>query len=635
MAGWIVSSEYQGALSKHVRRNNEKEIVCNMGQRVSLLLNVLQASKQEVEPVYKREVKKPLVSSPTLPCSGFLEMQKISGKWEKYWFEYTDFALTWCADETRATPEGRAVVAYVESELSQSVGTSSSSSRTPGPGGPPGPVDPNASMGEPSLLDFTTGRKGQDVKDAVSQTATIRVVTTTRSFLLRSTAKTLISEFAAVMRRDLDRVLPDQLSQLKISAMQELRPLLLEQDLIQAARYAALTKTLPPFHDRHGYDEELPITSTRKEKSGVLSMALDEGTWQDFYFVLFDRNLFYYQDSKSTVPTGFVTLTYASLTLDPDGLNRGEFSFNVKTPLATVTCRTKHAVALSEWIACLQNTMTTQLQLKTKIRSTSRKVLEDIHKLAIDHMTMENLLTKPLAVQQFQKFISHIGHAPALDLYLAISKIKSKSSEEQEEFIKQFWKEFLAPGAPTVIASIPEEVRLSLQEKKDTAMGLDFLDPVQDIIKQHLERDFEIFKGTKHFRKLNLLHGGKRGEDLKRDVEVFDSASAQSFLLKVKGHKMSQEVKFSKKNHVFTIGRDKSNMLVIEDSRVSRSHARIEYTDEQCEYIDLGSSCGSKLNGKPVLRAKLRPGDVVEIGQSTLIFQLKRRRRVYSFPFSI
>jgi len=47
----------------------------------------------------------------------------------------------------------------------------------------------------------------------------------------------------------------------------------------------------------------------------------------------------------------------------------------------------------------------------------------------------------------------------------------------------------------------------------------------------------------------------------------------------------------------------------------------------------LGSSCGSKLNGKPVLRAKLRPGDVIEIGQSTLIFQVKKKKR--TFPFSI
>ena len=51
----------------------------------------------------------------------------------------------------------------------------------------------------------------------------------------------------------------------------------------------------------------------------------------------------------------------------------------------------------------------------------------------------------------------------------------------------------------------------------------------------------------------------------------------------------------------------------------------------ECEYIDLGSSCGSKLNGKPVLRAKLQPGDVIELGQSTLIFTIKKKKRFSLF----
>lgn len=43
-----------------------------------------------------------------------------------------------------------------------------------------------------------------------------------------------------------------------------------------------------------------------------------------------------------------------------------------------------------------------------------------------------------------------------------------------------------------------------------------------------------------------------------------------------------------------------------------------------CEFIDLGSSCGSKLNGRPVLRSRLRHGDILEVGHSVLIFHLKR-----------
>ena len=82
----------------------------------------------------------------------------------------------------------------------------------------------------------------------------------------------------------------------------------------------------------------------------------------------------------------------------------------------------------------------------------------------------------------------------------------------------------------------------------------------------------------------------------------FEGNMIQSFVLKVKGSNRSKDIKFSKKQSVFTIGRDKvtsylalslwsmlivssacarvqSNNLVIEDSRVSRSHARVEYSD--------------------------------------------------------
>ena len=123
------------------------------------------------------------------------------------------------------------------------------------------------------------------------------------------------------------------------------------------------------------------------------------------------------------------------------------------------------------------------------------------------------------------------------------------------------------------------------------------------------------------------------GAGVTREVEPFESSLQPYFLLKQKIQKQSQEIKMSKKKSVLTIGRDKSNSLVIEDSRVSRSHARIEWHEAAalCEYIDLGSSCGSKLNGKLIERAKLQPGDVLELGQTTLIFQLKKKRKFSLF----
>lgn len=70
-----------------------------------------------------------------------------------------------------------------------------------------------------------------------------------------------------------------------------------------------------------------------------------------------------------------------------------------------------------------------------------------------------------------------------------------------------------------------------------------------------------------------------------------------------------------------TLGRALSNDLVLGDARASREHARLECGAGGCEIVDLGSANGTRLNGKPVQRAALKPGDVVGVGSSQLRFE--------------
>jgi pSer/pThr/pTyr-binding forkhead associated (FHA) protein len=70
-----------------------------------------------------------------------------------------------------------------------------------------------------------------------------------------------------------------------------------------------------------------------------------------------------------------------------------------------------------------------------------------------------------------------------------------------------------------------------------------------------------------------------------------------------------------------TLGRDLTNDIVLSDGRVSRSHARLECGPDGCEVIDLGSSNGTRLNGVPVQRSKLSPGDTIGLGSSQLRYQ--------------
>ena len=81
-----------------------------------------------------------------------------------------------------------------------------------------------------------------------------------------------------------------------------------------------------------------------------------------------------------------------------------------------------------------------------------------------------------------------------------------------------------------------------------------------------------------------------------------------------------QEYELSKSS--ITIGRAQTNDIVLNDSRASRNHARLELTRRGAKVSDLGSSNGTRLNGLRVEQAELKPGDVLSLGSSQLRFEL-------------
>ncbi|MEU6284212.1 FHA domain-containing protein [Streptomyces sp. NPDC047028] len=63
------------------------------------------------------------------------------------------------------------------------------------------------------------------------------------------------------------------------------------------------------------------------------------------------------------------------------------------------------------------------------------------------------------------------------------------------------------------------------------------------------------------------------------------------------------------------IGRADDNDLVVDDLTVSRRHAELRaHPDGTYEIVDLGSDNGTYLNGSPVTRAPVGPGDIVGVG---------------------
>lgn len=72
---------------------------------------------------------------------------------------------------------------------------------------------------------------------------------------------------------------------------------------------------------------------------------------------------------------------------------------------------------------------------------------------------------------------------------------------------------------------------------------------------------------------------------------------------------------------VIHIGRHRTNDIVIREERISRFHAEIRFERGQFVLYDLGSLNGVLVNGTLTQQAILRPGDVLNIGSYSFVFE--------------
>ena len=68
-----------------------------------------------------------------------------------------------------------------------------------------------------------------------------------------------------------------------------------------------------------------------------------------------------------------------------------------------------------------------------------------------------------------------------------------------------------------------------------------------------------------------------------------------------------------------TIGRAENSDIFVDDVDVSRNHAHVEVKGEVIYISDLGSTNGTLVNGKPIVRHPLMDGDRVQLGNLTIL----------------
>jgi pSer/pThr/pTyr-binding forkhead associated (FHA) protein len=69
-----------------------------------------------------------------------------------------------------------------------------------------------------------------------------------------------------------------------------------------------------------------------------------------------------------------------------------------------------------------------------------------------------------------------------------------------------------------------------------------------------------------------------------------------------------------------TIGREEGNLLRLNDERVSRYHAKVQFDNGEVILTDLESTNGTRVNGNVITIRRLHAGDRVGVGRSLLLF---------------
>lgn len=106
-----------------------------------------------------------------------------------------------------------------------------------------------------------------------------------------------------------------------------------------------------------------------------------------------------------------------------------------------------------------------------------------------------------------------------------------------------------------------------------------------------------------------------RPSQLTKSTEIYEAIAELDAFLIVDGR---EHVELKKP--LLTIGRHEENDVVLESLAVSRKHAQLRWRYGRFIIYDLGSRAGTLVNDQPVTEYVLHPGDVITMGNLSLIY---------------
>ncbi len=99
---------------------------------------------------------------------------------------------------------------------------------------------------------------------------------------------------------------------------------------------------------------------------------------------------------------------------------------------------------------------------------------------------------------------------------------------------------------------------------------------------------------------------------------VLKAASAMASLFVIQGR--DQGTRFELREPIVTVGRDKSSVIQLHDTEISRRHAELRHEEGCFRLVDLDSSNGTYVNSQSIEEQVLGSGDRVQLGRTLMIF---------------
>lgn len=221
-------------------------------------------------------------------------------------------------------------------------------------------------------------------------------------------------------------------------------------------------------------------------------------------------------------------------------------------------------------------------------------------------------LTRRLVEGSFEKILG--GKAAANDV--ARSVAQSMDKNRRDRFAPSHFDIHLQPEIYTKLnqeLAKPEEQILIFVEKLANETGLIFTDqPVVFFIKANHEQRLPVI--------VNASFADSQGEStrafktIKKQNTIEEINQKDAFLI-VNGKRH-----FRLNKPMISIGRQLDNDVVLDDAVVSRKHAQIRWRFGRFVIHDVGSRSGTSVNGNKITEAVLDSGDVVKIGNCSLIY---------------